>query len=131
MRPAVVRSSLPWRDPEAVVPHLAATGDVVWRDAGVDAVRASFPPGSMTGAPKERTMRILEELEDAPRGVYSGAVGYFSLDGAVDLSVVIRTLANACSDMGTRGPVVVPEQPGLAEVLVELDRDDSLDQIVR
>jgi anthranilate synthase component 1 len=39
MRPAVVRSSLPWRDPEAVVRHLAATGDVVWRDAGVDAVR--------------------------------------------------------------------------------------------
>ncbi|WAC50689.1 hypothetical protein [Frigoribacterium sp. SL97] len=39
MRPAVVRSSLPWRDPEAVVRHLAATGDVVWRDAGVGAVR--------------------------------------------------------------------------------------------
>lgn len=58
----------------------------------MDAVKACFPPGSMTGAPKIRAMEIIEELEPFKRGIYSGALGYMGYDGHCDLSVVIRTM---------------------------------------
>jgi len=59
---------------------------------GIDLVRACFPPGSMTGAPKLAAMRIAGRLEPVRRGIYSGALGYLDLRGGLDLSVVIRTL---------------------------------------
>jgi para-aminobenzoate synthetase component I len=57
----------------------------------VDVIRSCFPMGSMTGAPKIRTMQIIEELESYRRGLYSGAIGYFTPDDDFDLNVVIRT----------------------------------------
>ncbi|MFC4357181.1 anthranilate synthase component I [Halobium salinum] len=60
------------------------------RDA-FDAVRVSFPAGTLTGAPKVRAMELVDELEETPRGVYGGGVGYFSWHGDADLAIVIRT----------------------------------------
>jgi para-aminobenzoate synthetase len=58
----------------------------------VEALRALFPAGSMTGAPKLRTMQVIEAVETSPRGVYSGAFGWICGDGRADLGVVIRSL---------------------------------------
>ena len=57
-----------------------------------DLLRAAFPAGTLTGAPKVRAMELIAELEKSPRGIYGGAAGYFSLTGDMDFAIVIRTL---------------------------------------
>jgi anthranilate synthase component 1 len=57
-----------------------------------DVLRASFPAGTVSGAPKIRAMEIIEELEPNKRGIYAGAVGYFSFSGNMDMAIAIRTL---------------------------------------
>jgi para-aminobenzoate synthetase len=78
-----------------------------------ECVRSCFPPGSMTGAPKLRTMRILDELEGEARGVYSGAIGWFGLGGGCDLSVAIRTIVldGETATIGAGGAIVVQSDP--------------------
>ncbi|MFP5388610.1 MAG: aminodeoxychorismate synthase component I [Thermoleophilia bacterium] len=91
----------------------------------IDAVRACFPPGSMTGAPKRRTMEIIDELEGAARGVYSGAIGWFGLGGACDLSVAIRTIVldGDRASVGAGGAIVINSDPAeeLAEMSLKAD----------
>jgi para-aminobenzoate synthetase component 1 len=60
--------------------------------APVEIIRTTFPMGSMTGAPKISAMQIIETLEETERGLYSGAVGYFTPNGNFDFNVVIRSI---------------------------------------
>jgi anthranilate synthase component 1 len=72
-------------------------------DAGpVDALRATFPGGTITGCPKLRCMEIIAELEGAPRGGYTGSLGYINRDGSADFNILIRTMSLRGNQIGFR-----------------------------
>jgi para-aminobenzoate synthetase component 1 len=107
------------------VHHLVSTitgqlgaGRTVW-----DLLRASWPGGSITGAPKRRAMEIIAELEPVRRGLYCGSIGYWSFDGGMDTSIVIRTLVlrDGVAGWGVGGGIVADSDPAAeyAEALLK------------
>ena len=108
--PALVRA-----EPHPGIWHLVSRVHGILRD-GVrdsDLLRATFPPGSVTGAPKPRAMELIHELESTAREVYTGAIGYASPLAGLELSVVIRTfeLADGRVWLGVGGGVVADSDP--------------------
>lgn len=77
----------------ATVFHLVSNirGELAQGSDVTDLLRAAFPGGSITGAPKYRAMEIIDELEHGKRGLYTGSIGYLTLDGECDLNIIIRT----------------------------------------
>jgi len=85
----------------ATVHHLVSTitGELGENSDSPGLLRACFPGGSITGAPKLRAMEIIEELEPHRRGVYCGSIGYVGFDGAMDTSIAIRTLVHSTGSL--------------------------------
>jgi len=81
----------------ATVHHLVSTvkGELADGQHAVDLLRNCFPGGSITGAPKIRSMEIIEELEPNRRGIYCGSIGYIGFDGNMDTNIAIRTLVHS------------------------------------
>lgn len=95
--------------------HLVSKVRGILRDevSAGDLLRASFPCGSITGAPKIRAMEIIDEVESVPRGLSMGAIGYFAFDGSLDLSVAIRTMTvrDGVARFNVGGGIVADSDP--------------------
>jgi para-aminobenzoate synthetase component 1 len=99
----------------ATVHHLTSTVQARLRADSdiVDLLRAAFPSGSITGAPKIRAMEIIDELEPVTRGVYTGAIGYIGFDGSTDLNIAIRTMVikEGIASFYVGGGIVADSEP--------------------
>jgi anthranilate synthase component 1 len=95
--------------------HLVSTveGELREGQTAVDAFKATFPAGTLSGAPKPRALEIIDELEEAARGVYGGVVGYFDFAGNADLAIAIRTafIRDGIARVQAGAGVVLDSQP--------------------
>ena len=91
------------------------TGRLDSHESPIDVLRATFPAGTVSGAPKVRAMEIIDELEPVKRGVYAGAVGYLSWSGNMDLAIAIRTalIKNGMLHVQAGAGIVADSQPAL------------------
>ncbi len=99
----------------ATVHQLVSTITGILRDTVtvIEAIKAAFPGGSMTGTPKLRAIEILAEIEKQPRGIYAGTLGFLSLNGTVSLSMIIRTIIATQKQVsfGTGGAILIDSDP--------------------
>ncbi|EPZ59313.1 chorismate binding enzyme family protein [[Clostridium] sordellii ATCC 9714] len=88
-------------EPYANVSHLVSTVTGELKDSldSIDLIKATFPGGSITGAPKIRAMEIIDELEPTQRNVYTGSIGYIGFNGDMDFNIAIRTLIKKDSNI--------------------------------
>lgn len=108
-----------------IVSHVE--GELAEDKDAFDAVAAAFPGGTITGAPKVRTMEIIEELEPVKRGVYTGSIGWFGFHGDVEVNIAIRTMVvkDGTAHVQAGAGIVIDSQPQ-AEYLESLKKAEAL-----
>lgn len=99
---------------------------------GFDLLRAAFPAGTLTGAPKIRAMELIAQYEKSPRGIYGGAAGYFSNTGDMDFAIVIRTLVKSCRQLTMRaGAGIVADSDPMKEYQETVNKSKAVFEAVK
>ena len=118
----------------ASVHHLVSTvkGKLAEGRDALHVLRDCFPGGSVTGAPKQRAMQVIEQLEPYPRGIYCGAIGYVGFDGNMDTNIAIRTLVYSDNEVRCwAGGGIVADSDMAAEYQETLDKAAGMLQLLR